>query len=582
MKHITIPIIKKIISKYDNYQNLNISEDTLQRLISKNYKNLFLPSTTHKSKNNTINENYERLEFLGDSIIGFCICLYLLTYYDDRDNGFITSLKSKIVESDTLNNLAKSLTLDNYIQYNNQNKQKDFDFNKINEDVFESFIASIYLTFNSNISRIYSFICKIIESHINISSLIYYEKDFKNLLLKYYHKVYKKHPRYNIYYYYDKKTFYCCSIIVKHGKNRTLIKVKGTNKINCQKECARQALILLKIINKDNVLISDMLDCNEETDTNDSKYCLTEKDILNDKNKLVSFEIVNILLNINAISISNRIFIKRDKFNLDQFVESLTHKSYLIRLDKHENKKKNLKKIDSESEEEEEESEEGDEEDEEEEEEDEDEEEEDEKKEKYSKKKCIVQLKKTANSKLSLLGDSLLHLIIGEYLFKKFENIDQGKLSQMRKIIENRKRNVYQMALKSKIGEYVLISKNIENLGKRYSNKILTTAFVSFIGVIYLQSDYETCKKYLLNFLEPMNLTLEHINEFDDFRGRLRILCKKKKLNGPIFRILKEFGPDNGKMFTVGLYIDDSLMSKGTASSKKEAIQLASRKFLIK
>jgi ribonuclease-3 len=133
-------------------------------------------------KNGTKNSN-ERLEFLGDAILGSVIAEILFKMYPYKDEGFLTEMRSKIVSRSNLNQLAKRLGLDEHIEYDNRlighnNKQ-----GSLLGDTFEAMVGAVYMDKGYNFTRNF-LINRIIKPHIDIHTLELTETNFKSKLIE--------------------------------------------------------------------------------------------------------------------------------------------------------------------------------------------------------------------------------------------------------------------------------------------------------------------------------------------------------------------------------------------------------------
>ncbi|MBM3400991.1 MAG: ribonuclease III [Bacteroidetes bacterium] len=133
-------------------------------------------------KNGTKNSN-ERLEFLGDAILGSVIAEILFKMYPYKDEGFLTEMRSKIVSRSNLNQLAKRLGLDEHIEYDNRlighnNKQ-----GSLLGDTFEAMVGAVYIDKGYNFTRNF-LINRIIKPHVDIHTLELTETNFKSKLIE--------------------------------------------------------------------------------------------------------------------------------------------------------------------------------------------------------------------------------------------------------------------------------------------------------------------------------------------------------------------------------------------------------------
>lgn len=135
-------------------------------------------------------ESYERLEFLGDSILGAVITHYIYERYPDEEEGFMTKLKTQFVRGTNLCIISKKLKFHRYTllssKYEENGRKKD----SILEDILEAFIGAIFLDFGGGghaFAVCQNFIMRAMERYLNISRYAYIDDNYKDLLLQYYH-----------------------------------------------------------------------------------------------------------------------------------------------------------------------------------------------------------------------------------------------------------------------------------------------------------------------------------------------------------------------------------------------------------
>lgn len=134
----------------------------------------------HRSKLEEIAQNNERLEFLGDAILGSVIADYLFKKYPYQSEGYLTEMRSKIVRRETLNNLALRMGLQKIVQYNQNDK--GLSRSHIFGNALEALIGAVYL--DQGFHRTRSFILKqILKPYIDIDTLENRDTNFKNKLL---------------------------------------------------------------------------------------------------------------------------------------------------------------------------------------------------------------------------------------------------------------------------------------------------------------------------------------------------------------------------------------------------------------
>lgn len=187
----------------------------------------------------------------------------------------------------------------------------------------------------------------------------------------------------------------------------------------------------------------------------------------------------------------------------------------------------------------------------------------------------------SSNERLEYLGDSVLNLVIGEFLFNKFPNEEEGFLTKVRAKMVNR--NALSLVAENiKIGDFIILSSNIPKTITQNSKSILADALEALIGALYLDKGIETCRCFILkNIVEPVLKEGEHLVD-ENYKSQLLELAQANKLANPVYHIVNEEGPHHDKTFTVEVIIADKVFGKGIGKSKKEAEQFAAKKALEK
>lgn len=138
----------------------------------------------------------ERLEFLGDSVIHNILAYYSFTRYVTENEGFLTKLRTKIENGDTLSTLSKAIGLDEYVIIS-RNVELNGGREKLNilEDAFEGFIGGLFLETSFEVCK--NFVINLIESEIDMPTLLYQETNFKEKLSQFFHTRHWQDPQYH-------------------------------------------------------------------------------------------------------------------------------------------------------------------------------------------------------------------------------------------------------------------------------------------------------------------------------------------------------------------------------------------------
>lgn len=137
---------------------------------------------TSASKNNGINsfkESNERLEFLGDSVLGMVVAEYLFKKYPFKDEGFLTEIRSRIVNRESLNILARRIGLDKLIEFDGQ---RNFHRTSMFGDAMEALIGAIYLDKGFAFTKKF-IISKLLSNHFDLDEVISNNTNYKSTIL---------------------------------------------------------------------------------------------------------------------------------------------------------------------------------------------------------------------------------------------------------------------------------------------------------------------------------------------------------------------------------------------------------------
>tara|TARA_B100000424_G_scaffold257210_1_gene237895 strand:+ start:35 stop:913 length:879 start_codon:yes stop_codon:yes gene_type:complete len=143
-------------------------------------------------------ESNERLEFLGDTVIKAIISEYLFERYPTQDEGFMTKLKTKIENRESLARWAKIIGLDKFVIISSQNEESNNGRtnDKILEDAFESFMGA--LKKDTNFETCNKLIRNLLENQIDWSEILYKDCNYKDQLQRYYHSLKWEHPKFDL------------------------------------------------------------------------------------------------------------------------------------------------------------------------------------------------------------------------------------------------------------------------------------------------------------------------------------------------------------------------------------------------
>ena len=180
-----------------------------------------------------------------------------------------------------------------------------------------------------------------------------------------------------------------------------------------------------------------------------------------------------------------------------------------------------------------------------------------------------------SNERLEFLGDSVLGMLVADYLFRNFPDRLEGDLTRMRADMVCEK-TLAAVAERIGLGEHLLLGKGEEQGGGRSRSSILADALESVLAACYLDGGIEAASEFVRKFI-LVNVPVERMRNAD-YKTALQELIQQKKTNHSIsYRLIGEFGPDHDKQFQVELLLDGQVLGVGTGSSKKRAEQAAAK-----
>lgn len=184
-----------------------------------------------------------------------------------------------------------------------------------------------------------------------------------------------------------------------------------------------------------------------------------------------------------------------------------------------------------------------------------------------------------SNERLEFLGDSILNLIVGEYLYHHFPAADEGELTKVRSRLVNRKALVaYSKSVN--LSSFILMSQSAaQSLGKG-SETIVADTYEAIIAAVYLDGGYAEAKKFVERQLVEALQKRTIITSDENYKSMLLEYAQANGLGVPRYTIVKEDGPDHDRTFTVEVSLNSRKSGTGIGKNKKEAEQEAASRAL--
>lgn len=183
------------------------------------------------------------------------------------------------------------------------------------------------------------------------------------------------------------------------------------------------------------------------------------------------------------------------------------------------------------------------------------------------------------NERLEFLGDAVLELVITDFLYSKYPNKPEGDLTAYRSALVNAN-TLSLVATESGVNDLLFLSRGEAKDKGRARQVILADTFEAVIGAIYLDQGYDSAKKFIGDKLFRMTNDVVEKGLWIDAKSRFQEKAQDRVGVTPMYKTIKEDGPDHDKQFTVGVYIHNELIASGSGKSKQEAEQEAAKKGL--
>ncbi len=180
------------------------------------------------------------------------------------------------------------------------------------------------------------------------------------------------------------------------------------------------------------------------------------------------------------------------------------------------------------------------------------------------------------NERLEFLGDAVLGFLVSRYLYDKYPDADEGRLSKRKARIVSRSM-LGRQATRLGIGNLLLLGKGEEISGGRRRSTLLGCALESLIGAFYLSAPLEDVSHFVKEKLIKPAEELLQSDIFADYKSRLQEYAQKNFQCVPEYRLISQSGPDHKKSFCIEVTIQGKPFGKGYGSRKKEAENDAAR-----
>lgn len=185
-----------------------------------------------------------------------------------------------------------------------------------------------------------------------------------------------------------------------------------------------------------------------------------------------------------------------------------------------------------------------------------------------------------SNQRLEFLGDAVLELVISDYLYQTDPQCSEGELTQRRATVVCAD-SLLLVARSLGLDRHILLGSGEEAAGARSQRSVLACALEALFGAVYLDRGLERARDYILGAMEPALAKLQE-NAQNNFKGALQELTQSRFRRTPVYRTIRESGPQHNRIFVAEARLGWRRLGRGEGRSKKEAEQAAAQKALEK
>jgi ribonuclease III len=180
------------------------------------------------------------------------------------------------------------------------------------------------------------------------------------------------------------------------------------------------------------------------------------------------------------------------------------------------------------------------------------------------------------NERLEFLGDSVLGLVVSEYLYETLMDQPEGELARIKSFVVS-EASLSEIARALRVDNYILIGRGEEYSGGRSKKAILADCLEAIIGAFYLDSGFQPSQRFVHAMLIPeINKVLEN-RHAKDYKTMLQEYVQKRMKTYPKYRVVQKTGPDHDRTYWIEVHVGERSFGAGKGKNKKEAEQEAAR-----
>lgn len=186
-----------------------------------------------------------------------------------------------------------------------------------------------------------------------------------------------------------------------------------------------------------------------------------------------------------------------------------------------------------------------------------------------------------SNERMEFLGDSVLSLVVNDFLYHRYPEKSEGELTKMKSVIVS-KQILAHLAKKIDLGSCVLLSENAQKAGVGEIESVLADTLEAVFGALFIDGGFEAARNSILNVLPEELDDIVYKEETINYKSLLQEYIQALHKIPPRYRVHSTAGPDHAKQFEVEVVVQGNLLGKGTGKTKKHAEQEAAKEAYLR
>jgi ribonuclease-3 len=181
-----------------------------------------------------------------------------------------------------------------------------------------------------------------------------------------------------------------------------------------------------------------------------------------------------------------------------------------------------------------------------------------------------------SNERMEFLGDSVLSLVVNDYLYQHYPERSEGELTKMKSVVVS-KQVLAHLAKKIDLGSFVLVSDNAQKAGVSTMHSVLSDTLEAVFGAVFIDDGFEAARKTILKVLPDDLGDVVYQADAINYKSLLQEYIQALHKVPPRYRVHSTTGPDHDKQFSVEVVVKGNILGQGNGKTKKHAEQEAAR-----